>query len=50
MIDGEEDLQRFGRKILKKTFSPVKDQDGIWRMRMIDNVDMVTFAESQVIR
>ena len=52
----EQHLIIFERKILRKTFGPVQDKDGSWRIRMnhelnepIGNADIVRFIKSRRI-
>jgi len=48
----EQQLRIFERKILRKIFGPVQDENGIWRIRknhelneLIENVDIVRFIK-----
>ena len=47
----EQQLRIFHRKILRKTFGPVQDENGIWRIRKIHeltgNADIVIFIKSK---
>ena len=50
----EQQLRIVERKILRKLFGPVQDENGIWRIRknhelneLIGNVDIVTFIKSR---
>jgi len=50
----EQQLRIFERKILRKLFGPVQDENGIWRIRknhelneLIGNADTVRFIESR---
>jgi len=52
----EQQLRIFERKILRKIFGPVKDEDGFWRIRknheldeLIGNADIVRFIKSRRI-
>ena len=49
-------LRIFERRILRKTFAPVQNEDGCWRIRMnyelnkpIENADIVRFIKSRRI-
>ena len=53
----KEDLKQFERKILRRIFGPVVQQDGTWRIRMnleldtlINSENIVKFIKSQRIR
>jgi hypothetical protein len=48
----EQQLRIFERKILRKIFGPIQDEDGIWRIRktqemneLIGNADIVRFIK-----
>jgi hypothetical protein len=50
----EQQLKIFERKILRKMFGPIQDEDGIWRIRknqelneLIGNADIVRFIKSR---
>jgi hypothetical protein len=50
----EQQLKIFERKILRKIFGPIQDEDGIWRTRknqelneLIGNADIVRFIKSR---
>ena len=50
----EQDLRIFERRILRKIFGPVQNEDGFWRIRMnyelnnlIKNADIVRFVKSK---
>jgi hypothetical protein len=52
----EQHLRIFGRRILRKIFGPVQNEDGPWRIRMnyelnelIGNADIVRFIKSRRI-
>jgi len=53
---GEQHLRIFERRILRKIFGPVQNEDGSWRIRMnyelnklIGNADIVRFIKSRRI-
>jgi hypothetical protein len=50
----EQQLRIFERKILRKIFGPVQEQNGIWRIRknhklneLIGNTDIIRFIKSR---
>jgi len=52
---GEQHLRIFERRILRKIFGPVQNEDGSWRIRMnyelnelIGNADIVRFIKSRI--
>ena len=52
----EQQLRIFGRKILRKIFGPVQDENGLWRIRknhelneLKGNADIVRFIKSRRI-
>jgi len=51
----EQHLRIFERRILRKIFGPVKNEDGSWRIRMnyelnelTENADVVRFIKSRI--
>jgi hypothetical protein len=51
----EKHLRIFERRILRKIFGPVQNEDGSWRMTMnyelnklIENADIVRFIKSRI--
>jgi hypothetical protein len=53
---GEQNLRIFERRILRKIFHPVQNEDGFWRIRMnyklsdlVKNADIMRFIKSRRI-
>jgi hypothetical protein len=51
----EQHLRRFERRILRKIFGPLQNEDGSWRIRMnyelkdlIENADIVRFINRRI--
>jgi hypothetical protein len=52
----EQNLRKFERRILRKIFGPVQNEDVSWRIRMnyelseqVKNADIVRFIKSRII-